>query len=119
STTAYQGAARALSRDHVVLINQIATGGLLPDITILLDQEVSLGRARLNERNKKVITLDRMEKEPEAFYEAVRQEYLNLAAANPDRWIVIDASQTPQQVTEQIVNELQKRCSVNDRLFLN
>lgn len=116
STTAYQGAARALNSDHVAMINQIATGGLIPDITLLLDQDISLGRARMSERNKKMETPDRMEQEPEAFYEAVRKEYLNLAAAEPDRWIVIDASQHPEQVAEQILNELNKKCSVNNRL---
>ena len=109
STIAYQGAARALNLEDVAMINRFATGGLLPDVTILLDLEVAVGRTRMMERNKKSTTLDRMEQEPEAFYEAVRQEYLNLAATEPDRWIVIDASQKPERVAEQVILELHKK----------
>jgi thymidylate kinase len=47
-----------------------------------------------------------MEQEPEAFYEAVRQEYLNLAATEPDRWIVIDGSSNSQEVFQRIITQL-------------
>jgi dTMP kinase len=112
STTVYQGAARALNLNDVTAINHFATAGLLPDVTILLDLEVPLGRARMLQRNKKSTTVDRMEQEPEAFYEAVRQGYLKLSAADPKRWIVIDASQMPGQVAEQIIIQLNKRWSI-------
>ena len=106
STIAYQGAARALNLEDVAMINRFATGGLLPDVTILLDLEVAVGRTRMMERNKKSTTLDRMEQEPESFYEAVRQEYLNLAATEPDRWIVIDGSSNSQEVFQRIITQL-------------
>ncbi|MFZ4115124.1 MAG: dTMP kinase [Chthoniobacterales bacterium] len=112
STIAYQGAARALNLEDVTMINRFATGGLLPDVTILLDLEVAVGRARMLERNKKSTTLDRMEQEPEAFYEAVRHSYLKLAATEPERWSVIDASQRSAQVTQQIILQLGKKWSI-------
>jgi dTMP kinase len=112
STIAYQGAARALNLEDVAMINRFATGGLLPDTTILLDLEVAVGRARMMERNKKSTTLDRMEQEPEAFYEAVRYGYLKLATAEPERWIVIDASQKSEQVTQKIILQLKKKWSI-------
>ena len=109
STTVYQGVARALNTKDVALINHFATGGLLPDITILLDLEVSLGRERMKERNKKVTTVDRMEQETESFYEAVRQGYLELASKDTGRWMVIDASLKPEEVTEQMMTCLKTR----------
>ena len=109
STTAYQGAARALNHDIVEVINTFATGGLLPDLTILLDLEVTLGRARVHQRSKKSAMIDRMEQESEAFYESVRKEYLNLASLQRERWIVMDASLPPEQVAQNIIMKLQKK----------
>lgn len=108
STTVYQGAGRALHHRDVAAINHIATGGLLPDVTILLDLEVALGQARMKERNKNKINWDRMEQEPESFYQAVRQGYLKLAAAEPERWMVIDAAQKPEHVAQQITARLER-----------
>lgn len=109
STTAYQGAARALNHDIVEVINTFATGGLLPDLTILLDLEVTLGRARIRERSKKSTMIDRMEQESEAFYESVRKEYLNLASLQRERWIVMDASLPLEQVAQNIIMKLQEK----------
>ena len=109
STTVYQGVARALNPQEVAAINHFATGGLLPDVTILLDLEVSLGRERMKERNKKVTTVDRMEQEAESFYEAVRQGYLALVAQEPKRWVVIDAAGAPAEVSDQVMICLKKR----------
>jgi dTMP kinase len=109
STTAYQGAARALNYDVVQVINTFATGGLLPDLTILLDLEVASGRARVYQRSNQSAVIDRMEQEPEAFYESVRKEYLNLASLQRERWIVIDASLTREQVAQNIIMKLQEK----------
>jgi len=109
STTAYQGAARALNHDIVEVINTFATEGLLPDLTILLDLEVTLGRARVHQRSKKSAMIDRMEQESEAFYESVRKEYLNLASLQRKRWIVMDASLPPEQVAQNIIMKLQEK----------
>lgn len=113
STIAYQGVARALNLKDVTYINQFATEGLLPHITILLDLDVVVGRVRMSKRNNTSTTIDRMEQESEAFYEAVRHGYLKLAAAEPQRWSVIDASQTPEHITQQIIMELNKKYNLS------
>ena len=109
STTVYQGVARAMNSNDVAVINDFSTGGLLPDVTILLDLDVALGRERMAARNKKVTVVDRMEQEPEKFYEDVRRGYLELASKNRKRWMLIDASGTPEEVAEQIFSQLQER----------
>ncbi len=106
STTVYQGVARAIGAKKIAAVNEIATHGVVPDATILLDLEVAVGRERMRERNQTAKTLDRMEQEPEAFYEAVRQGYLELASKQPERWIVIDASRSAAEVSEKILTEL-------------
>ena len=82
STTVYQGVARGLNRTNVAAVNQVATGGLQPDLTILIDlpADIGLQRARLRANGQ----LDRMEQEDTEFYEAVRQGYLELAT-KPNR----------------------------------
>jgi len=109
STTVYQGVARAMDAKDVALINHFSTGGLLPDKTILLDLDVSLARQRMEVRNKTSTVLDRMEQEPVFFYEAVRQGYLELASQDTTRWSVIDASDNPQEVAQQIIFQLKER----------
>ncbi|MBM3856334.1 MAG: dTMP kinase [Verrucomicrobia bacterium] len=108
STTAYQGAARALDAEHVKMINNFSIGGVVPDLTFLLDMEAAYGRERMKKRNVASAIVDRMEQEPEEFYEAVRQGYLELAKKNPKRIIVIDALQTIDEVTEQILKTLHR-----------
>lgn len=115
STTAYQGAARALDLDCVKNINHFATGGLVPNLTILLDLDVQLGRTRMAERNKKSTTLDRMEQESETFYEAVRHGYLALAASEPARWVVLDAAHDIETIAQQISRE---SCCRLDKVLL-
>lgn len=90
SSVAYQGAARALGVDDVRDLSLWATRGLLPDATVLLDLDPQ--RARLSGRP------DRLEREGSAFHEVVRRRYLDMAAQEPERWIVVDAAGTPQEV---------------------
>lgn len=110
STTVYQGVARALNQEEVTWMNQFATGRTLPNITILLDLEVAIGRKRMASRNANSSTMpDRIEQESEVFFEAIRRGYLNLAEQEPDRIIVIDASGSADEVTEKILFHLKKR----------
>ncbi len=88
SSVAYQGAGRVLEPDEIRNLSLWATGDLLPDLTILLDLDESLGRDRLRERTK----YDRLEAEEQDFHARVRAGYLALAAAEPDRFLVLDAS---------------------------
>jgi len=86
STLVYQGYGRGLELSFVETVNNIATGNLKPDLTILLDISPDQGLAR--KRNLR----DRFELEDLSFHRRVREGYLKTAAAEPDRWLVIDAS---------------------------
>lgn len=92
STTAYQGYGRGLDLKVVKTINNAAGRGLKPDLTILLDMPVAEGLARKSKMK------DRFEKEGAAFHERVRQGYLALAADEPERWLVVDARQSKEEV---------------------
>ena len=94
STVAYQGYARGLDMETVHSINSIATGGLCPDLTVLLDIPVEEGFARKKDRVQ-----DRFEQEDMAFHRRVREGYLALAAAEPEHWLVIDARQSRGEIT--------------------
>lgn len=109
STTVYQGVARAISPDAVAQINRFAVGTCLPDVTFLLDMDSAESFARAVRRRSPDELADRMEQEPLAFYEAVRQGYLTLARAEPDRFCVLDATQSITQIAEQIRTELYRR----------
>jgi dTMP kinase len=99
SSIAYQGAGRDLSRKEVRDLSMWATGNLLPDLTVLLDLPAEVARAR---RNQTGTEPDRLEREKTEFFESARQAYLDLAAAEPERFIVIDASQSVEAMAEQI-----------------
>lgn len=99
SSVAYQGAGRALDQTEVRNISLWAVEGLLPDLTILLDLEAS---AAFSRRNQTGSAPDRLEREKLEFFESVRQSFLKLAAAEPERFLVIDASQTIDEMQAQI-----------------
>jgi dTMP kinase len=95
SSLAYQGAGRALGVEQVREINLFATGGLVPDRTLLLRVSLVEGRARMVERPREP---DRLEREDDAFYEAIAAAYEQLAREEPQRIRTIDASQAPERV---------------------
>jgi dTMP kinase len=99
STLAYQGYGHATDLETLRLLLDFATGGLRPDLTLLLDVPVSEGMARKRENDSE---WNRLDAYTEAFHERVRQGYLSLAAAEPDRWQIIDASQTKQTVQDEM-----------------
>lgn len=105
STTVYQGVARAIPGEQVARINTFAAGSRLPDLTFLLDMDAGLALRRAKVRSTSEAP-DRLEQEPLAFYQAVRQGYLDLAAAHPARFRVLDASQPIESISTQIRNEL-------------
>jgi dTMP kinase len=100
STRAYQGAARGLDETTVDALERMATAGLRPDLTFLLDLPVEVGLAR--RRNATAGDWNRLDAEEVVFHERVRAAYLALAAAEPDRWIVLDATQPPDALAEQV-----------------
>lgn len=95
ATLAYQGYGRCLGVHTIRPVLQWATQGLLPHKTILVDCPVSLAISRIHSRSE---TLDRMEQENGAFHERVRQGYLELAAAEPGRFVLIDGSRPLEEV---------------------
>ena len=95
SSLAYQGAGRALGVEQVRAINLFATGGLVPDRTLLLRISPADGRARQHER---ALEPDRLEREDDDFFAAIAAAYDELARAEPERIRTIDARQSPELV---------------------
>jgi dTMP kinase len=103
SSLAYQGAGRGLGVEEVRALNGFATGGLAPDRTLLLRIDPETGLARASGRAEDA---DRLEREALAFFIAIGAAYDALAAAEPDRFAVIDAAQDPQAVLADSVRAL-------------
>jgi len=99
STTVYQGIARGLPLESVRAINHFAIGGTLPQLTLVLDMDTATARQRIHQTGRE---LDRIESQPQSFFEKVRQGYLDVAQAEPARVKIIDASDTPEAVHENI-----------------
>ena len=95
SSLAYQGAGRGLGVEAVRAINDFGTGGLAPDLTLLLRIDPAVGRARQADRGE---APDRLELAGAAFFDAVARAYDELAAAEPERFRVLDASAAPHEV---------------------
>ncbi|MBM7120093.1 dTMP kinase [Dyella kyungheensis] len=91
---AYQGGGRGVPNERIATLEQWATGGLTPDLTLLLDLPVATGRARAAGRGE----ADRIEVEGDTFFERVRAAYRARAAAEPQRFRLIDATLTPPEV---------------------
>ncbi len=96
SSLAYQGGARGLGRGPVEEVNRFATGGLLPDLVVLLDLDPVSGLRR------RVGGLDRIEAQDLEFHRRVRQAFCDLAAADPGRFAVVDASATVPEVAARV-----------------
>jgi dTMP kinase len=106
STTVYQGVARRIDPAQTALINSFAVGSTLPDVTFVLDLDRITARKRMGESRD---SLDRIERESEDFFEAVRQGYLRLAKENPDRIFLIDASRPVDSVAREILDAITAR----------
>ena len=102
SSVAYQGAARSLGAEDVRSLSLWATGGLLPDRTILLDADPALADRRASGRGGR----DRLERESDAFRAALREQFLALADAEPERIVVIDAARPVEAVTAAVRSAL-------------
>jgi dTMP kinase len=100
STTVYQGVARAVDPADVAAVNRFAIGTTRPDLTILIDLPAETGLARARRRGTG--QPDRMEQEAIEFYQAVRQGYLDLAAGEPERFIVFDGNQSIESLQSAI-----------------
>ncbi len=99
SSVAYQGAGRVLDATEIRDLSLWAAEGALPDLTILLDLDPAEARTRLDSADK---PFDRLEAEHAEFHGRVRDAFLDLAAAEPDRFLVLDAAAAPEVIAEQI-----------------
>ncbi|MET0163091.1 MAG: dTMP kinase [Microbacteriaceae bacterium] len=99
SSVAYQGAGRVLDGAEVRELSLWASEGLLPDLTVLLDLDVAVGRAR---RESDERAWDRLEAEAQDFHQRVRDAYLALAEAEPERFLVLDATLPPERLAAAI-----------------
>ncbi len=93
SSIAYQGAGRTLDAEEIAGLSQWATCGLVPDVTVLLDLDPAVGRTRRGSGG------DRLEQEAGDFHERVRAGFLALAGEHPQRYLVVDATLPPEEVS--------------------
>jgi len=108
STTVYQGAARKLDGEMVERLNAFAIGDCIPNVTFVLDIDAASAKLRMQKPRRP----DRMEQEPEEFYERVREAYRELAAREPKRVVLIDGARDEDEIEKQIWKTLSSRFSV-------
>ena len=115
--TVYQGYSRGLDMDLVRLLNKTATGGLLPDMTFLLDcpVEVGLGRALTRNRTMEQEDQGRFEMEEKRFHESVREGYLKLAETEKERFVLIDASLNENEMEALIFSHIKPMLGTQER----
>lgn len=99
SSIAYQGAGRVLEPNEVARISRWATESLFPTLTIIIDMPAEVGLGRLKSR-------DRLEAEPLAFHERVRNEFLQIASMDPERYLIVDGLQAIDEIHEQIISRV-------------
>lgn len=105
SSVAYQGAGRVLGADEVRDLSLWAVEGLLPDLTVLLDLDETASRSRLDSSRTEY---DRLEAEAADFHARVRHAFLDLAAAEPDRFLVLDASRDRADIARAISDRVRE-----------
>ena len=109
ATYAYQGGGRGLSVERIAALEQFVQGALRPDLTLVFDLPVEVGLARAAARGR----LDRFEQEGQAFFEAVRQAYLQRAQREPQRYSLLDAAQpleAVQRALDALLPSILERC---------
>ncbi|MFI1097473.1 dTMP kinase [Streptomyces sp. NPDC020917] len=109
SSVAYQGAGRDLAPTEIARISRWATDGLVPHLTVLLDVAPETARERFTEAP------DRLESEPAEFHQRVRAGFLTLAAADPARYLVIDAGQAPEDITTVVRHRLDQLLPLSEK----
>ena len=109
STFAYQGSGRGFALDELRRVNAFATGGLTPDFTLLLDVDESAGRLRLATRRGAGAAADRIEREPSDFHDRLRRGFLDLARAEPNRFLVVPTGRPVDTVAAEIRGTVARR----------
>jgi dTMP kinase len=105
STTVYQGVARKLDREMVERLNSFAVGDCIPNVTFVLDIDAASAKLRMQKPRRP----DRMEQEPDEFYERVREAYRELAVCEPNRVVLIDGSRNADEIENEIWTTLRSR----------
>jgi dTMP kinase len=108
ATAAYQGAGRGFPEHTVNEIIRLATGGLKPDLTLFFDISVENALMRMSARSDSGGKANRMDFETAEFYERVRNAYLKIAENEPERFMVIDANDSVEEVQERVVGTVGK-----------
>jgi dTMP kinase len=103
SSLAYQGAGRTLPVQEISWLSSWATGGLKPDLVVLLDVDPSVGLIRVDARG---LGADRLESESRSFHERVRYAFLDLAAADPKRYLVLDAARPADEIAAVVADRI-------------
>jgi dTMP kinase len=116
ATVAYQGHGRGLDLETIAQLNRLATGGLEPKLTLLIDCPVQIGLSRALARIEAAqgAREERFELESVRFHERVRAGYLELAAAHPERFLIIDGSGDVAQTEKLVIEALAERLPVRD-----
>jgi len=111
SSLAYQGAGRTLPVQEISWLSSWATGGLKPDLVVLLDVDPTVGLGRVDSRGGGA---DRLESESRSFHERVRYAFLDLAAADPKRYLVLDAARPPAEIADVVVRRIDGLLAAGD-----
>lgn len=109
ATFAYQGAGRGFPADKVNQVIALATGGLKPDLTLFFDIPVEMAITRMSDRAESEAKANRMDAETAEFYHRVRDAYLTIAAAEPERFIIVEASGSVEEIqgkVDEIVSKI-------------
>ncbi len=114
ATSAYQGAGRGFSEATVSEIINLATGGLKPDLTLFFDITVENALNRMQARNETGEARNRMDVETAEFYAKVREAYLRIAESEPDRFRVVDANSSVQEIQTQVVKMVEPLIGISE-----
>lgn len=110
SSIAFQAAGRSISFEWVQALNEFATAKLTPDLTVLLDLSVTEAKRRREQRSAQGGgSADRIESEADQFHERVRQSFLEQARIAQSDWLVLDASQKPNELASHLISHLRER----------
>ena len=104
SSVAFQAGGRGLNRDEIEQLNRYSTGGLEPQLWVLLDLDAETAMQRMQGRE-----LDRFEREQKDFHVRVREMYLKLARENSKNWLVLSAKDSPEELIKKLLSEIEKR----------
>lgn len=109
STLAYQGYGHQQDIGEIKQLINYATGGLTPDMTVLMDVDVEIGLSRKKDAGE----MNRMDSLPIEFYQRVRQGYLELSKADPKRWLIVDANKSREEVYRELERVIDNRLIIN------